>query len=57
MIITSVELVTDQFGTKAKFEGTIAVDAANQPIGISEDQFYIDLGKELINQVKNKLGE
>jgi len=57
MIITNVELVTDQFGTKAQFTGTIAVDSTNTPVGISEDQFYIDLGKELVNQVRNKLGE
>jgi hypothetical protein len=57
MIITNVELVEDQFGTKAQFQGTIAVDAANQPIGITEEQFYADLGKELVRQVKAKLGE
>jgi len=57
MIIDKVELVEDQFGSKAKFEGTIAIDAAKQPIGITEEQFYADLGKELVRQVKAKLGE
>ena len=26
------------------------------PIGISEDQFYTDLGKELVKQIKDKIG-
>ncbi len=59
MIITTAEIVTDDqtFGPKVQFTGQMAVDLATQlPIGISEDQFYTDLGKELVNQIKTKIG-
>jgi hypothetical protein len=59
MIITTAEIVSDDqtFGPKVQFTGQMAVDLATQlPIGISEDQFYTDLGKELVNQIKTKIG-
>jgi hypothetical protein len=59
MIITTAEIVSDDqtFGPKVQFTGQLAIDLATQlPIGISEDQFYTDLGKELVNQIKTKIG-
>ena len=59
MIITSAQVVSDDqtFGPKVEFTGQLAIDlATNLPIGISEDQFYTDLGKELVRQIKEKIG-
>jgi len=59
MIITQAQVLTDNqtFGPKIEFTGEIAIDLATKlPIGISEDQFYTDLGKELVKQIKDKIG-
>jgi hypothetical protein len=57
MIINKAEVKTDNFGSKVSFEGMIDGDFVNPPIGITQEQFYNDLGKELVKQVKALLEE